>query len=84
MAKVYCEECYYYDNEPGAGTDCFHPDNKLRHIKDTYSRKQYRWDWICYIKNRNNDCELYLDAKAERDRKSIFKWVGRKIRGYND
>ena len=79
--KIYCEDCYYYDNEPGHGTDCIHPDNKRRHIKDTYRGKQYGYDWSCYWKNGNNDCEFYLDKKTESDRRCIFKWIGRKLGG---
>ena len=79
--KVYCGECYYYDNEPGYGTDCMHPTNKRRHIKDTYREKQYGYMWSCYTKNMSDDCELYLSDKAESDRKCIFRWMGRKIRG---
>ena len=81
MSKVYCEECYYYDWESYFGSDCSHPDNKRVHIKDTYLEKQYGYLWYCFQKNKHNDCALYLDEKAERDRKCIFKRIGRKIRG---
>lgn len=81
MSRAYCEDCYHYDYESYFGTDCLHPDNRQVALKGNWRKREYGHMWYCYKKNENNNCELYLDKREERDRKSIFKRIGRKIRG---
>ena len=79
--RVYCEDCYYYDYECYFGTDCTHSNNKKILLVGSWLKREDRYMWQCWKKNKNNDCELYLSKKAKCDRKCIFKWIGRKLRG---
>lgn len=76
--KAFCKECIYIKKDGWDTNDaiCTHPDN-IEVIETFYERFE-KEKWKPRTKNRDNDCKLYTNKGAKKDKSkrgllSIFK-----------